>query len=113
MGISAWVERAHACATGASYRAGGKNVMIRSSWRIGWVVSIAGALLAMAAGAAAQELILHLDPGQSNAAFTLGGTGHTVHGTFNLKNGEVRYDPASGKASGEIVFDASSGQTGN
>jgi polyisoprenoid-binding protein YceI len=63
--------------------------------------------------AAAQELTLHLDPSQSGAAFTLGGTGHTVHGTFNLKSGEIHFDTASGKAGGEIVFDATSGQTGN
>jgi len=89
--------------------------MISSKWRIRWMVSIAAALLVVGTipSAATQEFTLHLDPGQSNAAFTLGGTGHTVHGTFNLKNGEIHFDPASGKASGEIVFDATSGQTGN
>jgi polyisoprenoid-binding protein YceI len=87
--------------------------VISSQWRIRWIVSIAAAFLVAGASAAAQELTLHLDPGQSNAAFTLGGTGHIVHGTFNLKSGEIHFDPASGKASGEIVFDATSGQTGN
>ncbi len=30
-----------------------------------------------------------------------------------FKHGDIRYDPATGKASGEIVFDATSGKTGN
>jgi polyisoprenoid-binding protein YceI len=88
--------------------------MISSNWRIRWVASITAAVLLMGAiPTAAQEFTLHLDPGQSKAAFTLTATGHTVHGTFNLKGGEIHFDPASGKASGEIVFDAASGQTGN
>src|SRR5271163_2564758 len=97
------------------YGTRGNDLMISSKWRIRWMVSIAAALLVVGTipSAATQEFTLHLDPGQSNAAFTLGGTGHTVHGTFNLKNGEIHFDPASGKASGEIVFDATSGQTGN
>ena len=89
--------------------------MIGSSWRIRWTISIAAALLLLGTipRAAAQELTLHLDPGQSKAAFTLTATAHTVHGTFNLKSGEIHFDPASGKASGQIIFDATSGQTGN
>lgn len=38
---------------------------------------------------------------------------HTVKGSFQLKNGELQFDPASLKISGELVFDASSGQSGN
>jgi polyisoprenoid-binding protein YceI len=59
------------------------------------------------------ELILHLDPTQSKLHWTLGSTLHTVHGTFALKRGDVRIDPASGSASGEIVADATSGASGN
>ena len=59
------------------------------------------------------EVILHLDPAQSKLHWTLGSTLHTVHGTFALKRGEVRFDPASGSASGEIVADATSGASGN
>ncbi|MGA8150605.1 MAG: YceI family protein [Terriglobales bacterium] len=89
--------------------------MISSSWPTRWIANIAGAAIVMAAipTALAQELVLHLDPGQSKATFTLSATAHAVHGTFNLQGGEVHFDPVSGKASGEIVFDATSGQTGN
>ena len=59
------------------------------------------------------EVILHLDPAQSKLHWTLGSTLHTVHGTFALKRGELRFDPASGVASGEIVADATSGASGN
>jgi polyisoprenoid-binding protein YceI len=59
------------------------------------------------------EVILRLDPAQSKLHWTLGSTLHTVHGTFALKRGEVRFDPASGSASGEIVADATSGASGN
>jgi polyisoprenoid-binding protein YceI len=38
---------------------------------------------------------------------------HTVEGSFKLTRGTVRYDFATGKASGEIVIDARSGQSGN
>ena len=38
---------------------------------------------------------------------------HTVHGTFKLKSGNVKFDPKSGDASGEIVVDATSGESGN
>jgi len=83
---------------------------VRPTWAILWAGFL---LLTAVSAAAAEELTLHLDPSQSGAAFTLPGTGHTVHGTFNLKSGEISFDPASGKAGGEIIFDAASGQTGN
>jgi len=60
-----------------------------------------------------QETALDLDPAQTHVEFTLGAVLHTVHGTFQLKRAALRYDLATGKASGEIVIDARSGQTGN
>ena len=69
--------------------------------------------VAAQATAPAQEVLLQLDPAQSGADIILAANLHTVHGSFSLKHGTVRFDPATGKASGEIVFDATSGKTGN
>ena len=59
------------------------------------------------------EVTLQLDARQSKLQWTLGSTLHTVHGTFLLKRGAVKFDPASGTASGEFVADATSGESGN
>src|SRR5271157_100541 len=70
-------------------------------------------LLAMRSLCAAQQMQVTLDPAQSKIEWTLGATMHTVHGTFKLKSGAVKFDPRSGEASGEIVVDATSGESGN
>jgi polyisoprenoid-binding protein YceI len=62
---------------------------------------------------ATQDVVLSLDLAQCKVHFTVDSTLHTVHGTFNLKNGFLRIDPATGKAAGEIVVSASSGDSGN
>src|SRR5271165_6680036 len=59
------------------------------------------------------EVTLHLDAAQSKLHWTLDSTLHTVHGTFNLKRGVVKFDPATGSASGEFVVYATSGESGN
>ncbi|MCX6627874.1 MAG: YceI family protein [Candidatus Solibacter sp.] len=56
---------------------------------------------------------LVIDPAQTKVEFTLGSLLHTVHGNFQLKRGTLRFDPQSGKASGELVVDAASGESGN
>jgi polyisoprenoid-binding protein YceI len=78
-------------------------------------------LLVMAVALAAQsasapvshEVRLQLDVARSGADITLAGNLHTVKGTFLLKRGTIQFDPATGKASGEIAFDSTSGKTGN
>ena len=68
----------------------------------------------LAPRAGAQELVLRCDPAQTTAAnFTLGDVLHTVKGTFDLKRGELHFEPASGKLTGEIVFDSTTGRSGN
>ena len=61
----------------------------------------------------AQESVFRVDPSKSTVEFTLGASLHTVHGTFKLKSGEIHFDPAKGTASGAIVVDALSGESGN
>jgi polyisoprenoid-binding protein YceI len=71
------------------------------------------ALVAIAAGAAAQDVEFQLDPQRTTVNFTLGDVIHTVRGTFHLKQGSLRLDPASSKLKGEIVVDARSGESGS
>lgn len=61
----------------------------------------------------ASEIILGIDPSQSKVHWMLGSTVHTVHGSFAFKKGTVQLDTSTGKASGEIVVDAASGNSGN
>ena len=77
------------------------------------VVAVLTPLFAANRALPAQELHLQLDPANSGADISLGATLHTVHGSFAMKRGEVHFNPATGVASGEIVFDATSGKTGN
>jgi len=58
-------------------------------------------------------LVFALDPAQSMVHWTLGTTLHTVHGTFALKKGALQLDLSTGKATGEIVADATSCKTDN
>jgi polyisoprenoid-binding protein YceI len=96
-----------------------------SSWKSG--LAAAGAVFAIAvllaataapprsqsSEAAPGEMVLVMDPDQSKVHFSVESTLHTVHGTFNLKNGTVHFDPDSGKAGGEVTVFATSGDSGN
>lgn len=62
---------------------------------------------------AAQAVAFQLDPQHTAVSFTLSDALHTVRGTFHLKPGSLRLDPASGKLAGEIVVDAKSGESGS
>src|SRR5579872_1628226 len=72
----------------------------------------AAVLLGLVLSSAAQEREFRLDTAQTSVKFTLGDVLHTVHGTFKLKHGDLLIEPA-GKASGEIVVDAKSGDSGS
>ncbi len=70
-------------------------------------------ILAIGTSARAQEATFLVDPEKTTISFTLGASFHTVHGTFRVKGGAIRFDPSTGMASGKVVVDATSGQTGN
>jgi polyisoprenoid-binding protein YceI len=61
----------------------------------------------------APPVSLTIDPAQSKVHFTVPSTLHAVHGTFAVTRGTMNLDPASGQASGEIVVNAKSGESGS
>ena len=84
---------------------------IKPLWKLSTLalVLLAGVSIA----AADRPSSLQLEPERTTIHFTLGSVLHTVHGTFRLKHGAVRLDPASGRLTGEIVVDTQSGESGN
>jgi hypothetical protein len=64
------------------------------------------------AGAPVQEVSITVDPARSGVEFTLGDVLHTVHGTFKVKGGTVKFSPLTGAASGSISVDVASGNSG-
>jgi polyisoprenoid-binding protein YceI len=77
-----------------------------------FMVACYGALT-FAPASCAQAYVVNLDPAQTKITFTLDTTLHDVHGTFQLKSGQIHFDKATGKSSGAIIVDAQSGDTDN
>ena len=78
----------------------------------GWL-ALAAALVVLAPPLSAQQYVATLDAAQTTIEYTVDSTLHTVRGTFKLKSGEIHFDPSTGQASGRIVVDATSGDSGN
>lgn len=76
-------------------------------------LTIAAAAACAVSLAAANDVRLQLDPAHTEVTFTLGDVLHTVHGVFRLKSGEIQFDPDTGKAAGELIVDAASGDSGS
>jgi polyisoprenoid-binding protein YceI len=87
--------------------------MTRKTKRLRHLAWLLAAILLTITAAAAQQTTLEVDPAKTSIQFTLDAALHTVHGTFQARQSELRLDPASGTLSGEIVVDARSGHTGN
>ncbi len=77
------------------------------------VAAMPGAIAASAHQQPSAPFTVTLSPAATNIHWTLDTTLHNVHGSFRLKNGSVRIDPATGDASGAIVIDATSGESGD
>ena len=74
---------------------------------------VLGLTAAARAQAPATPIAITLDPSTTSIRWTLNTTLHTVDGTFKLKNGAFKIDPATGSVNGEIVVDAASGESGD
>ena len=74
---------------------------------------VLGLTAAARAQAPATPIAITLDPSTTSIRWTLNTTLHTVDGTFKLKNGVFKIDPATGSVNGEIVVDAASGESGD
>ncbi len=70
------------------------------------------ALLAPLA-ASAEERLLVLRPEKTSVTFKLKATAHEVNGVLALDAGQIRFDPATGAASGQITIDLRHAETGN
>jgi polyisoprenoid-binding protein YceI len=82
---------------------------VRAFRHIGWfVLAIAAASITQA-----QQRTFTLDPVQTKINFTVDSTLHTVHGDFQLKRGSIQFDNATGAASGELVVDSASAESGS
>ena len=86
------------------------NAALSSRWLLAFVLAFVCCGTAIAQ---AQELRLHFDPSKTTIAFTLGDVLHTVHGSFQLKSGDVQYQIATKSVTGNLIVDATSGQSGN
>jgi polyisoprenoid-binding protein YceI len=78
--------------------------------KILWMLT--GALCLVPA-AFSQQMSVDFDPATTKISWSLVGNVHTSHGTFQLKEGHVRVDSANGNASGELIVEAETGESGN
>jgi polyisoprenoid-binding protein YceI len=76
------------------------------------LIAVLVILSAQLAHAQDKGLKVLLDPAQTEIRWKLTGL-HTTHGTFKLKSGEFLFNPQTGLAEGEILVDATTGESGN
>ncbi len=62
--------------------------------------------------AVAQHQTFAVNPDTSQVAFTLGGGGHHVQGSFHVQRGSIEFDPGAQKITGSVTVDAASGNSG-
>lgn len=66
-----------------------------------------------AGGRDANAVEIHLDPARTTIHWTLKDVLHTVHGTFKLQRGFLRFDMNAGRVEGLVDVDARSVKSGN
>ena len=68
--------------------------------------------LALAPVAVAQHQTFTVHPDASKVAFSLGGSGHHVEGSFHVQSGSIDFDRSAQTISGSVVVAAGSGNSG-
>lgn len=69
--------------------------------------------LSLAPVALAQHRTFTVNADSSQVAFTLGGTGHHVQGTFHVQSGSIDFDAKAQTISGSVIVAAASGNSGD
>ena len=87
------------------------GLVLRLRHTLIWIAIVTA--LALPIALSAQEAVLELDPAQTQIQFTLPAIMRTVHGSFKLKSGTIRFNPATGKADGSIDVDMTSEESDN
>src|SRR5271165_5821047 len=108
MRVSGW-KSISKCAAGIL----GIAVVLSAAAKPPTLHAVSGARAGQKPQARAQEIALSVDPTQSKVHWSVDSTLHMVHGTFTLKSGAMHFEPESGKAGGEIVVLATSGESGD
>jgi len=70
-------------------------------------------LLCLLPAATAQKKTFTVDPGSSNVAFALSGTGHEVHGSFHVTSGTIQFESSAPTMGGTVIVSAASGDSGD
>jgi polyisoprenoid-binding protein YceI len=96
-----------------SPRAPRTSPQLRRALRAAFAVAAIASAACLASPLRAQQIAFDFDPQHTQVDFALTGNVHDTHGTFALKRGNLILDSATGKASGQIVVDAASGDSGN
>jgi polyisoprenoid-binding protein YceI len=92
----------------------GKGLRSARPWPARACALAAGALFCALAGAAPLRAeTLTLTPDQTRVRFELDSTLHAVEGTARLVSGQIHFSQEGGPASGSVVIDARSLETGN
>ncbi len=74
---------------------------------------LAGTFVFAAMPALAADYSLELKKENTKVQFTLTDPLHTVHGSFGLRSGNISFNTDTGKASGQVVVDVASGNSGS
>jgi polyisoprenoid-binding protein YceI len=86
------------------------DIMIR---RQAVVPLVAFALCGASIPGRPQDVVLKLDANKAIVTYNLGAFMHSVNGTFKVESGIISYNSRTGGASGIVVIDLRSGQSGD